>query len=177
MYNIRRRFRYDAFMETISLYIFCNGYQNVLYIAERMLISLTAKNKVELRIAGKDYSVVGTEPVEYIHRVGLYVDRKMTEILRLNNKLSTSLAAVLTAINVVDDLFKCKESEHNLKNQLKKANEELDRLKKENKALQQENTVLGNQNTELKLELAKREAELSEVRNTLDKAERTREQG
>ena len=147
----------------------------MLYIAERMLISLTAKNKVELRIAGKDYSVVGTEPVEYIHRVGLYVDRKMTEILRLNNNSIAGCCA--TAINVVDDLFKCKESEHNLKNQLKKANEELDRLKKENKALQQENTVLGNQNTELKLELAKREAELSEVRNTLDKAERTREQG
>ena len=133
LYNIRRRFRYDAFMETISLYIFCNGYQNVLYIAERMLISLTAKNKVELRIAGKDYSVVGTEPVEYIHRVGLYVDRKMTEILRLNNKLSTSLAAVLTAINVVDDLFKCKESEHNLKISSKRPMRNWIDWKKENK--------------------------------------------
>ena len=52
------------------------------------------KNKVELRIAGKDYKVVGSESVEYIHRVGLYVDRKMTDILKMNNKLSTSLAAV-----------------------------------------------------------------------------------
>ncbi|HOQ06318.1 MAG TPA: cell division protein ZapA [Clostridiales bacterium] len=136
---------------------------------------MTAKNKVELRIAGKDYTVVGSEPVEYIHRVGLYVDKKMTDIMRMNNKLSTSLAAVLTAINVVDDLFKSRESEQELKNQLKKVSEELERLKRENKALQQENTVLGSQNTELKLELAKREAELNEVRNTLDKAERTKE--
>ncbi|NLP07378.1 MAG: cell division protein ZapA [Clostridiaceae bacterium] len=142
-----------------------------------MLISLTAKkNKVELRIAGKDYKVVGSESVEYIHRVGLYVDRKMTDILKMNNKLSTSLAAVLTAINVVDDLFKSRESEHELKNQLKKVTEELERLKRENKALQQENTSLSDQNTELKLELAKREAELNEVRNSLDKAERVREQ-
>jgi len=138
---------------------------------------LTAKkNKVELRIAGKDYKVVGSESVEYIHRVGLYVDRKMTDILKMNNKLSTSLAAVLTAINVVDDLFKSRESEHELKNQLKKVTEELERLKRENKALQQENTSLSDQNTELKLELAKREAELNEVRNSLDKAERVREQ-
>lgn len=134
------------------------------------------KNKVELRIAGKDYKVVGLESVEYIHRVGLYVDRKMTDILKMNNKLSTSLAAVLTAINVVDDLFKSRESEHELKNQLKKVTEELERLKRENKALQQENTSLSDQNTELKLELAKREAELNEVRNSLDKAERVREQ-
>ena len=134
------------------------------------------KNKVELRIAGKDYKVVGSESVEYIHRVGLYVDRKMTDILKMNNKLSTSLAAVLTAINVVDDLFKSRESEHELKNQLKKVTEELERLKRENKALQQENTSLSDQNTELKLELAKREAELNEVRNSLDKAERVRGQ-
>ncbi|HEY8350039.1 MAG TPA: cell division protein ZapA [Clostridia bacterium] len=138
---------------------------------------MTAKNKVELRIAGKDYTIVGSEPEEYIHRVGLYVDKKMTDILKINNKLSTSLAAVLTAINVVDDLFKSRESEQELKNQLKKATEELEKLKREYKVLQQENTVLGNQNTELKLELAKREAELNEVRNTLDKAERTKEQG
>jgi len=141
-----------------------------------MLISLTAKNKVELRIAGKDYTIVGSEPEEYIHRVGLYVDKKMTDILKINNKLSTSMAAVLTAINVVDDLFKSRDSEQELKNQLKKATEELEKLKRENKALQQENTILGNQNTELKLELAKREAELNEVRNTLDKAERIKEQ-
>jgi cell division protein ZapA len=147
----------------------------VLYKAERMLISLTAKNRVELRIAGKDYIVVGTEPEEYIHRVGLYVDKKMTDIMRANNKLSTSLAAVLTAINVVDDLFKSRESEQELKNQLKKATEELERLRRENRVLQQDNNVLSSQNTELKLELAKREAELNEVRNTLEKAERAKE--
>lgn len=141
-----------------------------------MLIALTAKNKVELRIAGKDYIVVGTEPEEYIHRVGLYIDKKMTDIMKASNKLSTSLAAVLTAINVGDDLFKCRESEQELKKELKKATEELERLREENKLLQQENASLAEQNTGLKLELAKREAELSEVRNTLDKAERAKEQ-
>lgn len=136
---------------------------------------MTAKNKVELRIAGKDYIVVGTESEEYIHRVGLYIDKKMTDIMRVSNKLSTSLAAVLTAINVGDDLFKCRESEQELKKELKKATEELEKLREENKQLQQENASLNELNTGLKLELAKREAELSEVRNTLDKAERAKE--
>lgn len=137
---------------------------------------MTAKNKVELRIAGKDYSIVGTEPIEYIHRIGLYVDKKMTDIMRTSNKLSTSLAAVLTAINVSDDFFKCYESEQSLKKELKKVTEQLEKLKEENTELKQENSALNNQNADFKLELAKRETELREVRNSLDKAERAKEQ-
>lgn len=142
--------------------------------AERMLMMLTAKNKVELRIAGKDYIIVGPEPEEYIQRVGLYVDKKMSEVMRSNNKLSTSLAAVLTAINIGDDYFKSRESELNTKKELKKALEELEKYKEERHRLLQENTALNNTNTNLKLELAKREAELNEVRNALE-AERARE--
>lgn len=138
-------------------------------------MELIAKNKVELRIAGKDYTIVGTEPEEYIHRVGLYVDKKMSEIMKTSNKLSTSLAAVLTAINIGDDFFKCRDSELNIRKELKKALEELGSLKEDKRRLIQENSALGDMNTNLKLELAKREAELGEVRNSLDKAERAKE--
>jgi cell division protein ZapA len=134
-----------------------------------MLIVLTAKNKVEIRIAGKDYTVVGVESEEYIQRVGLYIDKKMNEIMRLNSKLSTSMAAVLTAINVADDYFKSHESEINLKKELKKLTEEHEALKSEKRRLSEENSTLGAMNTSLQLELAKREAELREVRNSIDK--------
>jgi len=140
-----------------------------------MLIALTSKNKVELRIAGKDYTIVGVEPEEYIQRVGLYIDKKMSDVMRANNKLSTSLAAVLTAINVADDLFKCRESEFNTKKELKKALEELESLRETKQRLMQENSTLNGLNTSLKLELAKREAELGEVRNLLNKAEKVKE--
>ena len=136
---------------------------------------MTPKNRVELRIAGKDYTVVGTEPEEYIQRVGLYVDKKMSEVMKISNKLSTSLAAVLTAINVVDDLFKSRESELNAKKELKKALDELESLREERKRLLEENSALSGTNERLKLELAKREAELAEVRNTLSKAEKMKE--
>lgn len=134
--------------------------------------ALTAKNKVELRIAGKDYTVVGTEPAEYILRVGHYIDRKMTEVMRVSSKLSTSLAAVLTAVNIGDDFLKCQESELNLKKELKKAHEEIEKLRTDKERLSQEIASLGGINTSIKLELAKREAELGEVRNSLDKASR-----
>ena len=136
---------------------------------------MTARNKVELRIAGKDYIVVGIEPEEYIQRVGHYIDRKMNEIMKSGSNLSTSMAAVLTAINIGDDFLKTHESEMSLKKELKKAQDELENLKSDKQRLSQENETLVELSTNLKLELAKREAELGEVRNSLEKASRVRE--
>jgi len=141
-------------------------------IKERVFV--IDKNKVEVRIAGKDYTVKGVESEEYIQKIALYIDKKMNEIMRINNKLSTSLVAVLTAVNVADDFFKAHENESNLKKELKRTHEELEALKDEKRRLTEENTNLNNKNTSLQLELAKREAELREVRNSLDKATRTR---
>ena len=135
---------------------------------------MMGKNKVEVKIAGKDYTIVGIESEEYIQRVGLYIDRKMNEVMRANNKLSTSMAAVLTAMNVADDYFKCHENESLLKKELKKLHEELSELKDEKKRVSEENSVINGNNSNLQLELAKREAELREVRNSLEKATRTR---
>lgn len=130
---------------------------------------MSARNKVELRIAGKDYTIVGSEPEEYIQRVGLYIDRKMCEIMKVNSNLSTSMVAVLTAINIGDDYLKCYESGLSLRKELKALQEEMAKIKAEKQRLAEENNLLDSQNTNLKLELAKREAELGEVRNSLEK--------
>ncbi len=134
---------------------------------------MTPKNKVDIRIAGKDYTLVGVESDEYIQKVGLYIDRKMNEITVRNSRLSTSLAAVLTAINVADDYFKSHENEVALKREKEAMREELERLRSENLQLREENNSFTNKNTTLQLELAKREAELGEIRNTINKSERT----
>lgn len=136
------------------------------------LITLTSKNKVVIRIAGKDYTLVGVESDEYIQRVGLYIDKKMNEILMRNNRLSTSLAAVLTAINVADDFFKAREAELSAEKDKTAAKEELERLREEVMQLKEENVILSAKSNALQLELAKREAELGEVRSSIDKSER-----
>lgn len=136
------------------------------------LIALTSKNKVIIRIAGKDYTLVGVESDEYIQKVGLYIDKKMNEILMRNNRLSTSLAAVLTAINVADDFFKSRENEIFITKEKETFKEELERLKNENLHLKEENNSLAVKNTALQVEIAKREAELGEVRNSIDKSSR-----
>ncbi|HEX2926475.1 MAG TPA: cell division protein ZapA [Ruminiclostridium sp.] len=133
---------------------------------------MTAKNKVIIRIAGKDYTLVGTEPDEYIHKVGLYIDKKMNEILLRNSSFSTSLAAVLTAINVADDYFKSKTTEMSLAEEKQELVREMERLKNEVSQLTQQNEELSAKNTSLQVELAKREAELGEVRNSISRDNR-----
>jgi len=130
---------------------------------------MSLRNKVNIRIAGNEYTLVGVESEEYIQRVGLYIDKKINEIMKNNSRLSTSMASVLTAINVGDDFFKTYESEKAAKAEAKHLADELERLKEINKVLSNENAVLNSKNTNLQLELAKREAELGEVRNSLEK--------
>lgn len=134
--------------------------------------TVTLKNKVEVRIAGKDYTLVGVESDEYIQKIALYIDRKMGEITRQYNKLSTSLTAVLTALNVADDYFKVTESEAGLKKEIKRLYEIIEELKQEKRRLAEENMSLNGKNNGLQLELAKREAELKEVRNSVEKYSR-----
>jgi len=138
------------------------------------LVFVAEKNKVEVRIAGKDYTLIGDESEEYIQKVALYMDKKINEIMRLNSKLSTSMASILSAINVADDYFKACENVISLSKELKEAKDEIERLKEENRRLLNENAIVSNKNTNLQLELAKREAELNEVRNSLEKLTKAR---
>ncbi|WP_139904354.1 cell division protein ZapA [Clostridium thermarum] len=64
-------------------------------------------NIVTVKINGVDYNLKGDEKEEYLHRVAGYVDKKIKLISESNRKLSTTDVAVLTAVNAVDDLFKC----------------------------------------------------------------------
>jgi len=127
-------------------------------------------HKVEVRMAGKDYTLVGVESDEYIHKVAIYIDKKMNEIIRTNSRLSTAMVAVLTAVNVADDYFKAHDNEMQLDEELKLASDEVERQKSENRRLSSDNSAFSMDNTDLKLQIAKLEAELREVRNSINKS-------
>lgn len=129
---------------------------------------LEEKNKVSVRIAGSEYVISGYESPEHIQKIALYVDRKIQEITRKNHLLSTSMAAVLSSINMANDILRLQE-------QQTKMQEELTALRKANKELKEESTRLKNENekakereSQLKIELTRRETELKEVRNTIN---------
>lgn len=67
-------------------------------------------NVVTVTINGIEYNLKGEEKEEYLHKVAGYVDKKIKNIMNTNEKLSTASAAVLTAVNIVDELFKYDKS-------------------------------------------------------------------
>ncbi len=66
------------------------------------------KNRVKISIDGKGFTLVGEETEEHMRQVAAYIDEKMAEVRQkaIAVTLDSSLAYVLTSINVADDYFK-----------------------------------------------------------------------
>lgn len=64
-------------------------------------------NRVTVKINGVEYNLKGKEDGKYLLNVAGYVDGKFKEISANNSKLGTSSVAVLAALNIADELFKC----------------------------------------------------------------------
>ena len=100
-------------------------------------------NRVVVTICGEDYTFVAEESTSYMQKVGAYVGDKMTEILN-GAKVGRTDAAVLTAANIADALFKSQAAAEQLRGQIKgyldeagKAQAEVSELKREIFRLQQ----------------------------------------
>ncbi|MGB4302461.1 MAG: cell division protein ZapA [Syntrophomonadaceae bacterium] len=66
-------------------------------------------NKVTVNIFNEEYVVKGDEEPDYIEMLASYVDRRMRMVQQRNVNLSTSKVAVLTALNLADELNKLQE--------------------------------------------------------------------
>ena len=78
------------------------------------------KTKTTVHIGGRDYTMVGVESEEHIRRVAVYVDRKLEE-LTLATRLPQRMVAVLTALNIADDLIKAQDENTRLRRELLEA--------------------------------------------------------
>ena len=98
------------------------------------------KNRVKISIDGKSFTLVGEETEEHMRKVAEYIDFKMMEIRQkaVAVTLDSSLAYVLTSINVADDYFKEKEYTAELEGRLigltARVQELADRLEEAEKA-------------------------------------------
>ena len=79
--------------------------------------------KVQVRIFGQEYSVVGDKSSEQIQKISEYVDEKMHMISKVTGRNSTNGVAVLTAINVAEEYFDTLDEIEHLKN----SNEQLEK--------------------------------------------------
>lgn len=81
------------------------------------------KTRTTVRIAGREYNIVGYDTREHVQRVAKHVDQKMQE-LGAATGLPPAQLAVLTAVNAADDMFKSRD--------------EIRRLRQENQALKEQ---------------------------------------
>ena len=102
----------------------------------RMGVRCVAKNKTIVNIGHHEYTLMGEESTEYIHRVAIYVDRTMKEIMDNMVSVSDTMLAMLTAINIADEHLKLLDEAERLRNETKKLREELETLKRSGKPLQ-----------------------------------------
>ena len=64
---------------------------------------------IEIRVFGQTYTVKTDAEENYIQEVAKYVNEKMEEVLKKTKSVSTLNVAILTALNVADDLLREKE--------------------------------------------------------------------
>jgi len=64
---------------------------------------------VEIKVFGQMYTVKTDAEEDHIQEVARYVNEKMNEVLKKTRSVSTLNVAILTALNIADDLLKEKE--------------------------------------------------------------------
>ncbi|MCI9331775.1 MAG: cell division protein ZapA [Oscillibacter sp.] len=100
-------------------------------------------NRVVVTICGEEYTFVAEEAPSYMQKVGAYVGDKMEEVLN-STRVGKTDAAVLTAANIADELFKAQATAEQLRRQIKgyldeagKAQSQVSELKRQVVQLQQ----------------------------------------
>jgi cell division protein ZapA (FtsZ GTPase activity inhibitor) len=67
--------------------------------------TMTDVSVTTVQIFGQEYKIRGFEDKSYVQRVAGYVDERMRELSQGSSSLSQERLAVLTAINIADELF------------------------------------------------------------------------
>ena len=95
------------------------------------------ENRVTVSICGEEYTLVAEEAPSYMQKIGSYVDGKLTELIE-SAKVGRSDAAVLTAVNIADELFKEREAAEILRAQVKEYIDEATKARNEASELKRE---------------------------------------
>ena len=69
---------------------------------------------VEIKVFGQTYTVKTDAEEDYIQEVAKYVNEKIDEVLKKTKSVSTLNVAILTALNIADDLLREREKRNAL---------------------------------------------------------------
>ena len=80
---------------------------------------MASKNRTKLNICGSEYVINSDEPEIYVQELGHEIDRSIRNMMNNDPRVSTTMAAVLTAITLADEAHKANTSADNLRSQIK----------------------------------------------------------
>ncbi len=80
---------------------------------------------VEIKVFGQTYTVKTDADEEHIQAVAQYVNAKMEEVLKKTRSVSTLSVAILTALNIADDLLKEREQRRAILQEVDKKSKDL----------------------------------------------------
>lgn len=94
---------------------------------------MSSKNKTQVIIGGKIYTLSGYESEEYLQRVATYLNGKMSEFRNLDgyHRLSPEMRGILLNLNTADDYFKMKKKVEELEDSFSEKDRELYEFKHE----------------------------------------------
>lgn len=75
------------------------------------------KQKITVRVAGKELALVTSDSPEHLNRVAAYVDRQVSETV-FATRQPRETACVLVAMNIADELMKAHEENSRLRREL-----------------------------------------------------------
>ena len=106
-------------------------------------------NRVVMKICGEELILRTEDSPEYVHKVGQYVN-ELVQTAQRQARVGLVTAALLTAANIADEMFKTREADEQLRSQIKGYLEESSRAKAEISDLKRE--VLRLQKAQKKME-------------------------
>lgn len=75
------------------------------------------KQKITVRVAGKEYALLSADSPEHMKSVAAYVDRQITETV-FATRMPKETVAVLVAMNITDELMKAQKENSRLRREL-----------------------------------------------------------
>ena len=77
------------------------------------------KTRTTVIIGGKEYALSSSDSAEHLHRVAIFVDRKLQESGKGIYTVSPLTGMMLTALNIADDFLKLDDQQEDLREQYK----------------------------------------------------------
>lgn len=127
------------------------------------------KNKLVVKIASREYTIISAEDSEYMYQIASLVNKEMRLIMASNPRISVDMASVLVSLNAKDKEQKTAKENQKLIEKLKLYDHSTEALMAKNKELE----VLLSEKDEQSSENMTDElsAELAAVKGSLQKAE------